>query len=196
VAPSGNLRFFLSLDFPAQSNAGRPARPVDPLLHSLVVRLPRDEPGLFVRDPSLAQRLPQIGQRVQPALQRDPLLDRPPSHSETLAAVMVERSEPCVTPQTHRSEERRQMPEQLVPFGAERCQPPQLRVEQNRILHDRHARHRRDHWLHAIQEFPLPRRFLQVVLELLQPTRQWGVEDPPSRRVRRAACARRGTPGR
>src|SRR5712664_2862207 len=124
-----HLRLVLVLHGTTQRDAGHGLRLLDPALHLLSIRMPRDDARLLVADPLLAQRPPQQRDPIQAELERDSLRDGSLGHSQPLLAIVAEAGETERRAGAAALEHHRHVPEHLVPAGALLHQSLQLRVD-------------------------------------------------------------------
>jgi hypothetical protein len=115
LAPRAHLHLAAGLQLPAQLDAGQALALLDPASHLLGRGISSNEPGLFVAEPLLCQRLPQERVSHQPPLQRGTLRGRPLAHPQHLLAVVAEACEPKQVPAADRLEEHDQLAEEYVP---------------------------------------------------------------------------------
>ena len=93
----------------------------------------RDDAGLLVGDPAVAQGGAQGRELVEAALERHALRDGPLRHAEPLGAVVAEAEELQVAPEAELSQEHGQVAEEVVPAGPEVAEPAQVGVEPGEI---------------------------------------------------------------
>src|SRR5467141_717772 len=118
-----HLRLVLVPHRTTQRDAGHGLRLLDPALHLLSFRMPRDHARLLVANPLLAQCPPQQWDPIQAALERDTLRDGALGHSQPLLAVMAEAGETERLPGAAALEHHRYVPEHLIPAAALLHQP-------------------------------------------------------------------------